>query len=99
MTARRLKKPLPAITYNTAIPRLIKPHEGSGVTPSSPDPSPPYKDGCNRLNSLNRSRARTFYLPDQWTYNTVEDTTGIHVIKLPTWRLWAVTVFDLRRVT
>jgi hypothetical protein len=43
MTARRIKKPFPAITNKTAIPRLIKPHEGSGVTPSSPDPSPPTK--------------------------------------------------------
>lgn len=44
--SQEIKKPFPAITNKTAIPRLIKPHEGSGVTPSSPDPSPPYKDGC-----------------------------------------------------
>jgi hypothetical protein len=43
MTARRIKKPFPAITNKTAIPRLIKPHEGSGVTPSSLIPHPPTK--------------------------------------------------------
>jgi hypothetical protein len=60
MTAKRLKKSFPAITNKTAIPRLIKPHEGSGVTPSSPDPSPPYKNSCRFQVSGKRLRENGF---------------------------------------